>query len=153
MNVNTSTENCQTESVIRENVLKYDELKFDSVELNKLLDILNILSKKDSLLILALTKNGIKADLKNPEKFGQSRKRYYTRLKQLKDFKLVRKADGLYIHTTLGSLIYENGILLLLNLLKEEKNMQMIDALKSTKKYTDEEISQLVGHTNIKLQF
>lgn len=123
-----------------------------STEMDNVANLLTLLSRKDSLAMLAAAKKGMSSDLKNPERLGLTKKRYYTRLKQLKDRKLVKKVDGVYIQTTLGSLIYENCIAFLQNLLKEEKMMQMIDALKSTKKYTDQEISQFAGHMNINSQ-
>jgi hypothetical protein len=111
--------------------------------------ILSILSKEDNLNIFifadAKNNNGLKAKSSTIQELGLSRKVYYTRLKQLIDAGLIEKSDGTYKHTTLGNIIYENDILSLIECLKNTKQMKMVDTLKRTKQFSEDEIANFVN--------
>src|SRR5918911_2038334 len=121
----------------------------DSDLIKKSAKILSILSKEDNLNIFmfADTKNnnGLKAKSSTIQELRLSRKVYYTRLKQLIDAGLIEKSDGVYKHTTLGNIIYENDILSLMELLKNTKHMKMVDTLKHTKQFSEDEIANFIS--------
>ena len=121
----------------------------DSDLIKKSAKILSILSKEDNLNIFmfADTKNnnGLKAKSSTIQELRLSRKVYYTRLKQLIDAGLIEKSDGTYKHTTLGNIIYENDILSLMECLKSTKQMKMVDTLKRTKQFSEDEIANFVN--------
>src|SRR5919205_1787504 len=121
----------------------------DSNLIKKSAKILSILSKEDNLNIFmfADTKNnnGLKAKSSTIQELRLSRKVYYTRLKQLIDAGLIEKSDGIYKHTTLGNIIYKNEILSLMERLKNTKQMKMVDTLKHTKQFSEEEIANFVN--------
>ena len=78
------------------------------------------------------------------EHLGIAKKTYYTRLRQLITAGLVRKSEGTYIHTTLGSIVYQKHFELM-DQIRNIKHFRMIDALKSSKEFTDEDIKIFVG--------
>jgi hypothetical protein len=121
--------------------------------------LLSVLSRKDNLNIFVLADNGGSSNSNNNDddnkslaaktstiqKLGLSRKVYYTRLKQLINAGLIEKSDGVYKHTTLGNIIYQNHILNLMEHLKNTKQMKMVDTLKHTKQFSEEEIANFVS--------
>jgi predicted transcriptional regulator len=121
-------------------------LEFDQLTVKNSLKILSILSKKDNLAIFINTANemGLIADLSTPEHLGLCKKTYYARLKQLKAAGLLRKSEGVYIQTTLGKMIYQK-YLELVDQLKNIKHFKMLDALKSSKEFSDEDIQSFIG--------
>lgn len=111
---------------------------------NTLTDLLGILSKKDVLTIFLLAKDGLKAEAATPQNIGLTRKQYYTRLKQLVDNQLMDKRGDMYVHTTLGSYVYQNHIVELMKQVKNVEQMKMIDTLKQAKQFSDDEIQHFV---------
>lgn len=111
---------------------------------NTLTDLLGILSKKDALTIFLLAKDGLKAEADTPQNIGLTRKQYYTRLKQLVDNQLMDKRGDMYVHTTLGSYVYQNHIVELMKQVKNVEQMKMIDTLKQAKQFSDDEIQHFV---------
>ncbi len=112
---------------------------------NKATGLLSILSKKDALSIFLLAKDGLKAETDTPQKIGLTRKQYYTRLKQLVDAGLIDKSGDIYLHTTLGTFVHQKHILELLEHVKNVKQMKMIDTLKRTSQFSEEDIAKFVG--------
>jgi hypothetical protein len=109
--------------------------------------LLSILSRQDNLNIFVSTNSnsgGLEAKSSTLQKLGLSRRVYYTRLKQLIDAGLIEKSDNVYIHTTLGNIIYKNHILSIMQHLKNTKQMKMVDTLKHTKEFSEEEIANFV---------
>ena len=92
----------------------------------------------------AAAEKGLNADLSTPQQLGIAKKTYYTRLKQLITAGLVRKSEGTYVHTTLGSIVYQKH-LELMHQIRIIKHFRMIDALKSSKEFSDEDIKGFVG--------
>jgi len=115
---------------------------------NKTAKLLSILSKNDALAIFLLAKDGLSAETDTPQKIGLTRKQYYTRLKQLVDAGLIDKSAGAYFHTTLGKFIYERHLLVLFEYVKNRSKMQMVDVLKRTRQFNEDEIMKLIGTTN-----
>jgi len=121
-------------------------LHFDQTTVKNSLKLLSVLSRRDNLAIFmsAAAENGLSADLTAPQQLGIPKKTYYTRLKQLITAGLVRKSEGAYIHTTLGSIVYQKH-LELMHQVRNTKHFKMIDALKASKDFSDEDIKGFVG--------
>src|SRR5215213_3365900 len=92
--------------------------------------LLNVLSKKNNLMLFMSAKSGLLADSSSPNNAGLSKKIYYTSLKQLINSGLIIKTGGKYLHTSLGSVIYEAHILKLTEQMKNSKHLRMMDTLK-----------------------
>ena len=121
-------------------------LLFDQTTVKNSLKLLSVLSRRDNLAIFmsAAAEKGLNADLTTPQQLGIAKKTYYTRLKQLITAGLVRKSEGTYVHTTLGSIVYQKH-LELMHQIRIIKHFRMIDALKSSKEFSDEDIKGFVG--------
>jgi hypothetical protein len=118
-------------------------------------NLLSILSRQDNLNIFmsaSSSNNGLEANSSTLQRLGLSRRVYYTRLKQLINAGLIEKSDHFYRHTTLGNIIYKNHILAMMEHLKNTKQMKMVDTLKHTNQFSEEEItnfvSKIVGGNN-----
>lgn len=116
--------------------------------------LLYILSRQDNLNIFMLANNsGLEAKSSTLQQIGLSRRVYYTRLKQLINAGLIEKSEHAYRHTTLGSIIYKGQIVPLMENLKNTKQMKMIDTLKYTNQFSEDEIanfmSKITGGNNI----
>jgi hypothetical protein len=115
--------------------------------------LLSILSKKDNFTIFLFASRGLKADSSTLQKLGLTRKRYYTRLRQLMEAGLINKSDGSYFHTTLGRIIYQKYLIGLMQEIANTKQMKMIDTLKRTKQFSEDDIirfvSKITDSTNI----
>ena len=116
-----------------------------SATMETMLDIFNVLSKKDAMTIFLLARDGLEAETEAPYKIGLTRKQYYTRLKQLVDLGLIERVEGVYRHTTLGSLIYDKHVVELSNTLAYSKEMKMIDVLKKSSEFTSDEIAKFLN--------
>lgn len=116
----------------------------------KILDIFEILSKEDAFNIIVLAKDGLKSSLDTPEKIGLTKKQYYTRLKQLVDLGIIEKNDSIYQHTTLGKILFKNHLMALLEHTKNSKNLEMVDVLKKSNKFNDDEISKFLTSVGMK---
>src|SRR5919202_1687265 len=108
--------------------------------------LLYILSRQDNLNIFMLANNrGLEAKSSTLQHTGLSRRVYYTRLKQLINAGLIEKSEHVYRHTTLGNIIYKNQILSLMENLKNTKQMKMIDTLKHTNQFSEDEIANFMS--------
>lgn len=121
-------------------------LIFDQATVKNSLKLLSVLSRNDNLTIFmsAASNKGLNADLTTPQQLGIAKKTYYTRLKQLITAGLVKKSEGAYIHTTMGSIVYQKQ-LEMMDQIRNIKQFKMIDALKSTKEFSEEDIKGFVG--------
>src|SRR2546425_7737398 len=120
-------------------------LQNDSGILGKLTDVLSVLSKEDGLTIFLYSKNGLVSELDTPQKIGLTKKQYYTRIKQLFDLGLITKTGNQYVHTALGNIIYQKHILSLVNSIALSKEFEIIDALKQTSKFGNDEIMNFIA--------
>lgn len=116
-----------------------------ATQLKELSKLFSVLSKVDSLTIFLHSKQGLKSSIDNLQNIGLSRKKYYTRLKQLVNSGLIKKHHGTYYHTTMGKFVYENIFSSFLYAMKNANQMKMIDILKNDLKYSEEEISNIIG--------
>jgi predicted transcriptional regulator len=97
-------------------------------------------------------KSGLMAEASSPERTSLSKKVYYTSLKQLINSGLVEKSDGKYVHTTFGSVVYQTHIMGLMDQLRNQKQMMMIDTLKHSDQFSESDIEsfvdKIIGVTN-----
>lgn len=95
---------------------------------------------------------GLMAEASSPERTSLSKKVYYTSLKQLIKSGLVEKFDGKYVHTTFGSIVYQAHIIGLIDQLRNQKQMVMIDTLKHSDQFSESDIEtfvdKIIGETN-----
>ena len=61
------------------------------------------------------------------------------------DAGLITKSDGAYCYTTFGSVVYQKHLLGLIEEMKSLKQMNMVDTLKNTNQFTDDDIMNFVG--------
>ena len=108
--------------------------------------LLSVLSKKNNLMLFISAKNGLLADSSSPHNAGLSKKIYYTSLKQLMNSGLIIKTGGKYLHTSLGSIIYEAHILKLTEQMRNTKHLRMIDTLKHSGGFSDADIEKFMSN-------
>ena len=106
--------------------------------------LLSVLSKKDNLSMFIFAKDGLRAESSTLQNLGLSKKVYYTRLRQLIDAGLISKSEGAYSYTTFGGIIYQRHIVELIEEMKNKQQMMMIDTLKNTKEFSEEDITNFV---------
>jgi predicted transcriptional regulator len=114
--------------------------------------LLTVLSKQNNLSLFMSAKRGLMAEASSPERTSLSKKVYYTSLKQLINSGLVEKSDGKYVHTTFGSIVYQAHIIGLIDHLRNQKQMVMIDTLKHSDQFSESDIEsfvdKIIGETN-----
>lgn len=114
-------------------------------DLEKISEILSVLSKHDALSIFIRTHGGLKSDLETYGIIGLTKKQYYTRLKQLVKLGLITKKDTTYVHTSFGTQLYQQHVIGLIRHLKDMKNFEMIDVLKNSSNFKPEDISEFIS--------
>ncbi|HZS74230.1 MAG TPA: hypothetical protein VFA69_06980 [Candidatus Nitrosotalea sp.] len=130
------------ESTLFTNMLPNDTTVID---LQKISDVLSILSKPDALLLFIMSKDGLKSELETHTKIGLTKKQYYTRLKQLTDVGLITKSTATYTHTAFGNMVYQKHFLELVGNIKSLKHFEMIDVLKQSSNFKLEDISEFLS--------
>lgn len=91
------------------------------------------LANKDALQILIMAAEGINASHDVLTAHNFSKKRYYVRLKELVTLGLIYKDNGVYRHTALGTLIYENQVRNLRQILFKSSSIEILQDLKQKK--------------------
>ena len=121
-------------------------LLLDQATVKNSLKLHSVLSRRDNLAIFmsAAESHGLDAHLSSAQKLGIAKKTYYTRLKQLIIAGLIRKSEGTYNHTTLGTIVYQKN-LELMDQIRNAKQFKMIDALKSSNEFSDADIQDFLG--------
>jgi len=115
-------------------------------ETDKLKDmerILSALSNEDALKIFKMASEGITCSTEAIRELGLTQKRYYTRLSELLEAKLIRRDDGAYKHTVLGSIIYK-VIDYLNDVVEREEQLELIDKIKRARNLSDEEKERII---------
>lgn len=120
-------------------------LELDQQPADKVSKLFRAISKKESLNLFLLAKDGIEAESSAPQKVGLSRKMYYTRLRQLVDAGLVSRYGNRYSHTVLGRIIYQEYVLSLFERIKDTKQLEMIEILKHAGRFSDYDIDNFVA--------
>lgn len=104
---------------------------------------LSALANKDALKIFQMAKDGISCSTDAIRKLNLTQKRYYMRLGDLIKANLIQKDDGVYRHTTLGSLFYE-VIRLLGQAVDKKEHLELIDKVKRSKDLSAKEQDEII---------
>jgi predicted transcriptional regulator len=104
---------------------------------------LSTLANRDALKIFQMAKEGISSSTDAMKKLNITQKRYYMRLGDLIKANLIQKDDGVYKHTTLGSLFYE-VIKLLGQAVDKQEQLELIDKIKRSKNLSAEEKDEII---------
>ncbi|MEM2913187.1 MAG: hypothetical protein QXR06_02455 [Candidatus Bathyarchaeia archaeon] len=104
---------------------------------------LSTLANKDALKIFQMAKDGISSSTDAMRKLNLTQKRYYMRLGDLIKANLIQKDDGVYRHTTLGSLFYE-VIKLLGQAVDKQEHLELIDKVKRSKNLSAKEQDEII---------
>ena len=105
--------------------------------------ILSALSNEDALKIFKMAGEGITSSIETIKKLGLTQKRYYTRLSELLETKLIQKDDGVYKHTVLGSIVYK--IIDYLNeVIDKGEQLELIDKVKRSKTLSQEDKDRIL---------
>ncbi len=115
----------------------------DNEPVQKTREIIRSLSSRENLVLFQMASGGIKYNFSLLEKSGISRKQYYRGLRALKDAGLVRKFGSKYLQTTLGKLVYHE-ILKIEKYANRQNEMKMIDILKDSGQFSQNEMSALI---------
>jgi predicted transcriptional regulator len=108
--------------------IPYYPLDIDMTAFAELVKILSALGNEDALAIFLYTSNGISSSKEAIQTLGLTQKRFYSRLKDLIDNKLVEKVEGEYRHTALGRILCDLGLSLEELLVNKEK-LEIINQL------------------------
>ena len=95
-------------------------------------EIFAILSDRRSRNILKMAYGGMKATGLNYSG-NMSKKQFYTRLARLRDAGLIEKNSSYYRSTTLGSLVYNNHVKIMDEILAGRSSLRAIDVIKADK--------------------
>ena len=106
--------------------------------------ILSVLASVDVFKLFVYGERGFVFSLFLLEKLQMSKKQYYNALHKLKILGLLEKTDGLYHHTVSGSILHEQVIQQLVQLSKHQRELKIIDVLKKTGQYSDDEIRKFI---------
>lgn len=114
--------------------------------------ILSALGNEDALAIFIYAKNGIKSSKDAIRALDLTQKRFYSRLKDLIDNKLIEKHEGEYRHTALGEILLEIGISMEKLLLSKEQ-LSVLDSIRRSGSISAKKKSQLSKVLSLKLPF
>jgi hypothetical protein len=106
--------------------------------------ILSVLASADVFKLFVYGERGFVFSLFLLEKLQMSKKQYYNALHKLKILGLLEKTDGLYHHTFSGSILHEQVVQQLVQLSKHQRELKIIDVLKKTGQYSDDEIRKFI---------
>ena len=106
--------------------------------------ILAVLASADVFKLFVYGERGFVFSLFLLEKLRMSKKQYYNALHKLKILGLLEKTDGLYHHTVSGSILHEQVVQQLVQLSKHQRELKIIDVLKKTGQYSDDEIRKFI---------
>ena len=124
--------------------------------LEKVMQILSLLSKNDAMTIFLASQHGLDSRQETHVQMGLTKKQYYTRLKQLVDLSLIEKQDSgkkkvrsyhtpLYMPTLFGSMVYKRCVLGLEDITKNSKKLEAVDVLKQSSRFSADEIVEFLS--------
>lgn len=105
--------------------------------------MLSILSNVDAIEIFAKVQDGMKGGSETFQNLQMTKKRYYTRLRELMESGLIERVGSEYRYTVLGTL-FSQQFTNLLQIVENRKELLMIGDLKRSKKYDETEIGSFV---------
>jgi sugar-specific transcriptional regulator TrmB len=108
------------------------------------LQILAVLASADVFKLFVYADRGFVLSLFLLEKLRMSKRQYYKALHKLKILGLLEKREGIYHHTISGSILYKQVVQQLVQLSKHQKELKIIDLLKKTGQYSDDEIKKFI---------
>ncbi len=106
--------------------------------------ILSILASPDVFRLFSYADRGFVLSVSLLEKLQMSNKQYYKALHKLKLLGLLEKRDGVYHHSISGSILYKQVVQQIAQLSKHEKEFKIINVLKSSGQFSDDEIRKFV---------
>ena len=106
--------------------------------------MLAVLASADAFKLFVYAERGFVFSLFLLEKLRMSKKQYYNALHKLKILGLLEKTDGLYHHTISGSILHKQVVQQLVQLSKHQGELKIIDVLKKTGQYSDNEIIKFI---------
>ncbi|MDQ4013520.1 MAG: hypothetical protein M3146_07330, partial [Thermoproteota archaeon] len=113
--------------------------KYSSVQ-----HILSILASADVFKLFLYADKGFELSVPLLEELQISIKQYYKALHRLKILGLLERKDGIYHHTISGGILYRQVIQQIAQLSKHQRELKIIDTLKKTGQYSDDEIRKFV---------
>jgi len=102
------------------------------------IDIFSTFANLDTMRIFLLAKKGISNSNKAIKELDLTPKRYYSRLKDLIDCKVIEKVDGKYVYTPTGQVLAKMG-LSLIEVLNNEDRIELLLNLSESNALTLEE--------------
>jgi phosphatidylserine/phosphatidylglycerophosphate/cardiolipin synthase-like enzyme len=106
--------------------------------------ILSIVASPDVFRLFSHADRGFVLSVSLLEKLQMSNKQYYKALHKLKLLGLLEKKDGVYHHSISGSILYKQVVQQIAQLSKHEREFKIINALKSSGQFSDDEIRKFV---------
>lgn len=106
--------------------------------------ILSILASPDVFRLFSYADRGFVLSVSLLEKLQMSNKQYYKALHKLKLLGLLEKRDGVYHHSISGSILYKQVVQQIAQLSKHEREFKIINVLKSSGQFSDDEIKKFV---------
>jgi len=106
--------------------------------------ILSILASPDVFRLFSYADRGFVLSVSLLEKIQMSTKQYYKALHKLKLLGLLEKKDGVYHHSISGSILYKQVVQQIAQLSKHEREFKIINVLKSSGQFSDDEIKKFV---------
>jgi predicted transcriptional regulator len=106
--------------------------------------ILAVLASADAFKLFVYAERGFVFSLFLLEKLQMSKKQYYNALRKLKILGLLEKSDGIYHHTVSGSILHKQVVQQLVQVSKHQRELKIIDVLKKTGQYSDDEIRKFI---------
>jgi hypothetical protein len=106
--------------------------------------ILAVIASADVFKLFVYGERGFVLSFFLLEKLEMSKKQYYNALHKLKILGLLEKTDGLYHHTVSGSILHKQVVQQLVQLSKHKRELKIIDVLKRTGQYSDNEIRKFI---------
>jgi hypothetical protein len=121
-------------SSISEIIQKYSDVQ----------QILSVLAAADVFKLFLYADRGLLLSVSFLQELQISIKQYYKALHRLKMLGLLEKKDGIYYHTVSGSILYKRVIQQIAQLSKHQRELKIIDSLKKTGQFSDDEIRKFV---------
>lgn len=106
--------------------------------------ILSIVASPDVFRLFSYADRGFVLSVSLLEKLQMSNKQYYKALHKLKLLGLLEKRDGVYYHSISGSILYKQVVQQIAQLSKHEREFKIINVLKSSGQFSDDEIRKFV---------
>jgi hypothetical protein len=106
--------------------------------------ILSIVASPDVFRLFSYADRGFVLSVSLLEKLQMSNKQYYKALHKLKLLGLLEKRDGVYHHSISGSILYKQVVQQIAQLSKHEREFKIINVLKSSGQFSDDEIRKFV---------